>query len=156
MREQMQVELIRLQRQVGITFVLVTHDQEEALVMSDRIAVMFEGEIAQGLGGLMRASTAVAASARFAGAPAKIALRIVLTGAWGKDAPAAAERLAAAVHVVSESAFGRLLGIDRPLLAPQVRTMEDALVVEVTIDGMALARGLHDALDAEISEIMRR
>ena len=47
MREQMQVELIKLQRQVGITFVLVTHDQEEALVMSDRIAVMFEGNIAQ-------------------------------------------------------------------------------------------------------------
>ncbi|PZO64452.1 MAG: Fe3+/spermidine/putrescine ABC transporter ATP-binding protein [Paracoccus denitrificans] len=47
MREQMQVELIKLQRQVGITFVLVTHDQEEALVMSDRIAVMFDGEIAQ-------------------------------------------------------------------------------------------------------------
>ena len=47
MREQMQMELIRLQRQVGITFILVTHDQEEALVMSDRIAVMFEGEIAQ-------------------------------------------------------------------------------------------------------------
>ena len=47
LREQMQVELIRLQRQVGITFVLVTHDQEEALVMSDRIAVLFEGEIAQ-------------------------------------------------------------------------------------------------------------
>lgn len=47
MRDQMQVELIRLQRNVGITFVLVTHDQEEALVMSDRIAVMFEGEIGQ-------------------------------------------------------------------------------------------------------------
>jgi len=47
MREQMQTELRRLQRQVGITFVLVTHDQEEALVMSDRIAVMFEGGIAQ-------------------------------------------------------------------------------------------------------------
>lgn len=47
MREQMQVELIKLQRQVGITFVLVTHDQEEALVMSDRIAVMFDGEIGQ-------------------------------------------------------------------------------------------------------------
>lgn len=46
-REQMQVELIKLQRELGITFVLVTHDQEEALVMSDRIAVMFEGEIAQ-------------------------------------------------------------------------------------------------------------
>ncbi|MEM8824971.1 MAG: ABC transporter ATP-binding protein [Pseudomonadota bacterium] len=47
MREQMQEELIRLQRQVGITFILVTHDQEEALVMSDRIAVMFDGNIAQ-------------------------------------------------------------------------------------------------------------
>jgi spermidine/putrescine transport system ATP-binding protein len=47
LRENMQIELIKLQRQVGITFILVTHDQEEALVMSDRIAVMFEGEIAQ-------------------------------------------------------------------------------------------------------------
>ncbi|MEM9585279.1 MAG: ABC transporter ATP-binding protein [Pseudomonadota bacterium] len=47
MREQMQTELRRLQRQVGITFILVTHDQEEALIMSDRIAVMFDGEIAQ-------------------------------------------------------------------------------------------------------------
>ena len=47
MREQMQMELIKLQRQVGITFILVTHDQEEALVMSDRIAVMFDGEVAQ-------------------------------------------------------------------------------------------------------------
>ncbi len=47
MRENMQLELIKLQRQVGITFILVTHDQEEALVMSDRIAVMFDGEIAQ-------------------------------------------------------------------------------------------------------------
>jgi spermidine/putrescine transport system ATP-binding protein len=47
LREQMQLELRRLQRQVGITFILVTHDQQEALIMSDRIAVMFEGEIAQ-------------------------------------------------------------------------------------------------------------
>ncbi|MEO8240962.1 MAG: ABC transporter ATP-binding protein [bacterium] len=47
LREHMQIELIKLQRQVGITFILVTHDQEEALVMSDRIAVMFEGQIAQ-------------------------------------------------------------------------------------------------------------
>ena len=47
LREQMQTELRRLQRQVGITFILVTHDQEEALIMSDRIAVMFDGQIAQ-------------------------------------------------------------------------------------------------------------
>lgn len=47
LREQMQIELRHLQREVGITFVLVTHDQSEALTMSDRIAVMFEGNIAQ-------------------------------------------------------------------------------------------------------------
>ncbi|MBY8975211.1 ABC transporter ATP-binding protein [Rhodobacteraceae bacterium NNCM2] len=47
LREQMQTELRHLQRQVGITFILVTHDQEEALTMSDRIAVMFDGQIAQ-------------------------------------------------------------------------------------------------------------
>ena len=47
LREQMQIELRRLQRAVGITFILVTHDQEEALIMSDRIAVMFDGRIAQ-------------------------------------------------------------------------------------------------------------
>jgi spermidine/putrescine transport system ATP-binding protein len=47
LRDQMQVELRELQKSLGITFILVTHDQEEALIMSDRIAVMFEGEIAQ-------------------------------------------------------------------------------------------------------------
>ena len=47
LREQMQVELRQLQQSIGITFILVTHDQEEALIMSDRIAVMFEGNIAQ-------------------------------------------------------------------------------------------------------------
>ncbi|MEV6490843.1 ABC transporter ATP-binding protein [Actinoplanes sp. NPDC051633] len=47
LREQMQVELKQLQRDAGITFVFVTHDQEEALTMSDRIAVFHHGRIAQ-------------------------------------------------------------------------------------------------------------
>ncbi|MFZ4240274.1 ABC transporter ATP-binding protein [Streptomyces murinus] len=47
LREQMQGELKALQREVGITFVFVTHDQEEALTMSDRIAVFDRGRIAQ-------------------------------------------------------------------------------------------------------------
>ena len=47
LREQMQIELRELQKAVGITFILVTHDQEEALTMSDKIAVMFDGEISQ-------------------------------------------------------------------------------------------------------------
>jgi putative spermidine/putrescine transport system ATP-binding protein len=47
LREQMQVELKQIQRDVGITFVFVTHDQDEALTMSDRIAVFNNGDIAQ-------------------------------------------------------------------------------------------------------------
>jgi len=47
LREKMQVELRRLQRSVGITFVFVTHDQEEALTLSDRIAVMSGGDLLQ-------------------------------------------------------------------------------------------------------------
>jgi len=47
LREQMQLELRHLQRAVGITFILVTHDQEEALTMSDKVAVMFDGEVEQ-------------------------------------------------------------------------------------------------------------
>ena len=47
LRKEMQIELQNLQRQLGITFVLVTHDQEEALSMSDRICVMRDGKIVQ-------------------------------------------------------------------------------------------------------------
>jgi putative spermidine/putrescine transport system ATP-binding protein len=47
LREQMQVELKAIQREVGITFVFVTHDQEEALTMADRVAVFQEGQVAQ-------------------------------------------------------------------------------------------------------------
>jgi putative spermidine/putrescine transport system ATP-binding protein len=47
LRQEMQLELAELQRQVGITFIFVTHDQEEALTMSDRIAVFNEGRVQQ-------------------------------------------------------------------------------------------------------------
>jgi spermidine/putrescine transport system ATP-binding protein len=47
LRKQMQLELKRIQNEVGITFVYVTHDQEEAMTMSDRIAVMEDGRIKQ-------------------------------------------------------------------------------------------------------------
>ena len=47
LRETMQVELRAIQRKVGITFLLVTHDQEEALSLSDRVAVMHQGRILQ-------------------------------------------------------------------------------------------------------------
>jgi spermidine/putrescine transport system ATP-binding protein len=47
LRKQLQIELKRIQQEVGITFVHVTHDQEEAMTMADRIAVMNEGRIEQ-------------------------------------------------------------------------------------------------------------
>jgi putative spermidine/putrescine transport system ATP-binding protein len=47
LREEMQIELKQIQQEVGITFIYVTHDQEEALTMSDRIAVFNEGRIEQ-------------------------------------------------------------------------------------------------------------
>ena len=47
LREQMQVELKQIQRELGITFIFVTHDQEEALTLSDRVAVFHDGRIEQ-------------------------------------------------------------------------------------------------------------
>ncbi len=47
LREQMQIELKQIQREVGITFIFVTHDQEEALTLSDRVAVFNNGRIEQ-------------------------------------------------------------------------------------------------------------
>ncbi|MCL6706435.1 ABC transporter ATP-binding protein [Pseudomonas sp. R2.Fl] len=47
LRKEMQIELKRVQAETGITFIFVTHDQEEALTMSDRIAVMSNGEVRQ-------------------------------------------------------------------------------------------------------------
>ena len=57
LREEMQIELKAIQQQVGITFIYVTHDQEEALTMSDRLAVFNRGRIEQigAAGGRLRA-----------------------------------------------------------------------------------------------------
>jgi putative spermidine/putrescine transport system ATP-binding protein len=47
LREEMQIELKTIQREIGITFIFVTHDQDEALTMSDRIAVFNDGRVVQ-------------------------------------------------------------------------------------------------------------
>ena len=116
----------------------------------------FTGETAQGLGGLLRASTAIAIAATPVRDSARLSVRVVLTGAWGEDAAAAAERLAAAIHVLSDSRFGKLFGLDRPLEGPRVRSAPEALIFEATYDANVLARGVHDAVEAEIDEIMKR
>ncbi len=69
LREQMQIELRELQRSLGITFVFVTHDQEEALTMSDRIAVMSAGKmLEQGTPGQLYARPGNRFVAEFLGA----------------------------------------------------------------------------------------
>jgi hypothetical protein len=113
----------------------------------------FAGEWSAGLGGLLGAAAAAAAS--LTPLPAgSVAVRVVLTGAWGADGPAAAARLAAAFGVLAEDPLGRLTGLDRPLDGPRTVGRPDALVLDVALDPTALARGLRDVTDAAIPEIM--
>jgi hypothetical protein len=113
----------------------------------------FTGEWAGGLGGLLRATTAAGAAVRVEPGPA-LRAHVVLTGAWGTDAPAAAERLGAAVQLLATDSLGRLLGLDHPLEDPKVSGAPDALRLEFLLDPVRLARGLHAATDAKISEVM--
>ena len=90
LREQMQVELKALQRQVGITFIYVTHDQGEALSMSDRVAVFNDGRIEQ------------------IGTPAEI---------YEHPATAFVAGFVGASNVVDAATAGRLCGRARAVLA---------------------------------------
>jgi hypothetical protein len=78
----------------------------------------------------------------------------VLTGAWGADGPAAAERLGVAFRVLAQDALGRLAGIDRPVDGPTVRSDATGLELEVALDPVQLARGLRAATGASLAEIM--
>ncbi|WP_079211123.1 ABC transporter ATP-binding protein [Brucella pituitosa] len=81
LRKQMQIELKALQHQLGMTFIFVTHDQEEALVMADRIAVMEAGQIVQvGSGREIYHKPATRYVADFIGDANLIECRIALDG----------------------------------------------------------------------------
>lgn len=116
----------------------------------------FQEETAKGLGGILRATTAVGISAAWSGQKAEILVRVALVGAWGADGPAAAERLSAAANVLTGSAIGRLFGLDQPVRSPSAHVEGDALILTATLDGDLLAKGLHDALDASVADIMRK
>ena len=89
LREQMRVELRALQRRLGITMVYVTHDQTEALSMSDRIAVMLDGRIVQaGSPGEMYRAPASAFVAEFIGSSNVLELHVAQR--FGLSAPAGA------------------------------------------------------------------
>ncbi len=117
----------------------------------------FPGATGRGLGGLLAAATAVGAAAtpvdRDPGGV--LALRFVVTGAWGADAPAAAERLRAAFEVLASDSLGRLLGVDRPVEALRASGDAEVLRLEVSVDALALGKGLRDATSASVEEVMR-
>jgi hypothetical protein len=116
----------------------------------------FEGEWANGLAGLLRAATAVAVAVRPVAHPPNgaIAMRLLLTGAWGQDAPAAAERLRSAFGVLADDPLGRLTGLDHPLSGPTVTADAGALRLDATFDALVAARGIHTVGDASVAEIM--
>ena len=151
----------------------------------------FVGPWATGLGGLLGASTALAASLRGqegtrpaaggardgaggaggardgaergnggAGLEAtatsgpSLALRLVLTGAWGQDAPAAAERLGEAFQLLAEDPVGRLAGLDRPLADPVTSAAPDALALDVALDPVRMVAGVRAVMGAPVAEIM--
>jgi hypothetical protein len=115
----------------------------------------FEGDWAQGLGGLLGGATALAARLRPGSGPgAPLSLRLLLLGAWGTDAPAAAERLAAAFHVLAEDPLGRLTGLDRPVEGPAATGDADALALDVALDPVRLSKGVRSVTGADLPEIM--
>jgi hypothetical protein len=118
----------------------------------------FEGDWATGLGGLLGGATALAARLRAAtpgpGGAGALELHLVLTGAWGADAPAAAERLAASFRLLAEDPLGRLTGVDRPLDGPVATGGPDALALDVVLDSVTMSRGVRAASGAPLAEIM--
>ncbi len=117
----------------------------------------FEGPWAAGLGGLLRAATCVAATVRSvrARAGAGLGLRVLVSGAWGDDAPAAAERLAAAFQVLAADPLGHLLGADQPISPVRTNSGSEQLELDLVLDPVTLTRGLRAATGADLAEILR-
>jgi hypothetical protein len=124
----------------------------------------FEGESARALGGLLRASTAIAIAVTILPPgntetgeepSARLAIRIVLLGDWKDDGAAAASRFAAAIHTLSESALGRLMGLARPSAEAKVRIIaEDALAADLTLSALDVFRGLQMATGAGAEDVL--
>ena len=118
----------------------------------------FDGDWAAGLGGLLAGATAAAAPSARGRAPGArrpvLELRLVLTGAWGADAAAAADRLAASFRVLAEDPLGRLTGLDRPVEGPVATGEPDVLALDVALDPVTMSRGVRAAAGAPLAEIM--
>jgi spermidine/putrescine transport system ATP-binding protein len=123
LRRQLQVELRQLQRRVGRTFVYVTHDQEEALTMSDRLAILVDGRVEQlGTPSQMYAEPASAYVAGFLGSANVYSVRVV--GVAGDRVECETEGLRLVAHAPGPAAAA----VTRPSAAVSVG---DALTLVV-------------------------
>ena len=108
LRKQLQLELRAVQREVGITFVYVTHDQEEALTMSDQIAVLAEGRVEQvGPPQEIYSAPATTFVAGFLGAANIFDADVLEAGGGSAVCSALDTRLGAAVDAVGDTGCGR-------------------------------------------------
>jgi spermidine/putrescine ABC transporter ATP-binding subunit len=148
LREAMQVELKRLHQKLGITFLLVTHDQKEALVMSDRVVVLEQGRIAQcGRPDELYDRPASPYVADFIGASNLIAGVVTRSGAQEVEASVGVHRLRAAADGRRFAVGDRVLLSIRPERAlmlsngappPAQSNMMSATVKEHLFHGSAL------------------
>ncbi len=109
-----------------------------------------------GVGGLLKAATAVAGSLQATDQPraGSLGLRVVLTGAWGAEAAAAAERLEASFRLLGTDPLGRLTGLDKPLQGPVARGDAESLVLDVALDPVRMYEGVRAIAGAPLAEIM--
>jgi hypothetical protein len=116
----------------------------------------FAGEWSPGLAGLLKAATATAAALRPTDRPrpGALALRLLLTGAWGADGPAAAQRLEASFRLLGDDPLGRLTGLDRPLAGPVATSDAEALALDVTLDPVRIVEGVRALAGAPLAELM--
>lgn len=124
----------------------------------------FEGDASRALGGLLRASTAIAIAVTVLPPgktesgdepSARLAIRVVLLGDWKEDAVAATSRLAAAIHTLSQSSLGRLMGLDHPSAEPKVRLIaDDALAADLTLSALDVFRGFQMATGAGADDVL--
>jgi spermidine/putrescine transport system ATP-binding protein len=112
LRRDMRLELKRLQRAVGITFLFITHDQEEALVLSDAIAVMYQGRLEQvGTPEEIYRRPATRFVAGFIGSSNYVGCWVVGVGPWGVEVRTQAGNRLVAASVGRAPAAGEQVGL---------------------------------------------
>ena len=113
----------------------------------------FDATALGGLGGLLAGATAAGVGARVDGR--NLHIKVVLSGAWEDDAPAASKRLAAAIDGISQSSLGRLTGLDSPTRPVELAASSNAIAWSAAFSVSTITVGLQSAVDLQTIEIMK-